>query len=142
MAMLLHVSFRVKDPTRSAPLYTELLDGTRVDVPPLRALGVITISFGDTKRHSVADAIELWPANLHVRDKVGGGGIERIELDPSHHQPYGHLAVASEKSYEKLAAIAEKHGVEIVKADRGLPYLVPSVYDFDGNIIEFFPVEK
>ena len=46
MATLLHLSFRVKDPQRSAELYAELLDGTVSDPGPvLRPAGVKSVAF-------------------------------------------------------------------------------------------------
>jgi hypothetical protein len=42
MATLLHFSFRVKAPARSAALYADLLDGHVVSIgPPLGAIGVL-----------------------------------------------------------------------------------------------------
>ena len=136
MATLLHMSFRVKDPQRSAALYTELLDGTLSDPgPQLRPIGVKSISFGRGQHNRLADLIEFWPQDKHWHH----GGF--VPSDSSHHEPFGHIAFATGKSYEELKAIAQKHGVVIRQEERGLPTLVPVIYDYDGNFLEFFPAE-
>lgn len=136
MATILHMSFRVQDPQRSAALYAELLDGTLVDPgPQLRPIGVQSISFGRGQRNRLADLMEFWPRDKHWRE----GNF--TASDPSRHQPFGHVAFATDKSYEELAAIAQKHGVVIRQEERGLSSLVPVVYDYEGNFLEFFPAE-
>ncbi len=47
MATILHMSFRVKEPQRSAALYAELLDGDLIDPgPQLSSINVKSIAFG------------------------------------------------------------------------------------------------
>ena len=134
MTALLHMSFRVRDPERSAALYTELLGGSLVDPGPvLRPAGVKSIAFGQGKRGALADMMEFWPRDKHWHH----GGF--AASDPHHHEPFGHVAFSTDKSYEELAAIAQKHGVTIRQEERGLATLVPVVYDYDGNFLEFFP---
>ncbi len=136
MAAILHMSFRVRDPQRSAALYAELLDGTLTDPGPiLRPVGVKSIAFGQGRRGPLADMMEFWPQDRHWR------AGDFAASDPSHHQPFGHVAFATSKSYEELAAIAQKHGVMIRQEERGLPTLVPVIYDYDSNFLEFFPAE-
>lgn len=133
MPTLLHLSFRVRDPARSAALYAELLDGQRIENGPiLRSLGVQSIEFGTTHRHPLADSLEFWPSDRHWNG-------EAVALDPAHHQPFGHLAVASEKTHAELVAIATRHGATMKKESRGPGALVSVLYDFDGNFMEFFP---
>ncbi|MBI3304639.1 MAG: hypothetical protein HYZ72_21460, partial [Deltaproteobacteria bacterium] len=108
MATILHMSFRVKDPQRSATLYAELLDGALTDPGPiLRPVGVKSIAFGQGRRGPLADMMEFWPQDRHWRE----GNF--AASDPTHHQPFGHVAFATNKSYEELAAIARKHGVVV-----------------------------
>jgi catechol 2,3-dioxygenase-like lactoylglutathione lyase family enzyme len=134
MATILHMSFRVKDPQRSAALYAELLGGTLTDPGPvLRPIGVKSVTFGQGKRGPLADMMEFWPQDKHWREGHFAAS------DPSRHQPFGHVAFETDKSYEELAAIAQKHGVTIRQEERGLPSLVPVVYDYEGNFLEFFP---
>jgi catechol 2,3-dioxygenase-like lactoylglutathione lyase family enzyme len=130
--MLLHMSFRVKDPVRSAALYAELLDGRVVDIGmPLDSIGVKGVYFGRNGDNELVDQIELWPIDKHWSP----GGF----TDVGRHQvPFGHLAVESDKPYEALEAIAKKHGLTIAREPRPVPYLVPVIYDYDGNFIEFF----
>ncbi len=136
MAAILHMSFRVRDPQCSAALYAELLDGTLTDPGPiLRPVGVKSIAFGQGRRGPLADMMEFWPQDRHWR------AGDFAASDPSHHQPFGHVAFATNKSYEELATIAQKHGVVIRQEERGLPTLVPVIYDYDGNFLEFFPAE-
>ena len=136
MAAILHMSFRVRDPQRSAALYAELLDGALTDPGPiLRPVGVKSIAFGQGRRGPLADMMEFWPQDRHWH------AGDFAASDPSHHQPFGHVAFATNKSYEELAAIAQKHGVMIRQEERGLPTLVPVIYDYDGNFLEFFPAE-
>jgi hypothetical protein len=136
MATLLHMSFRVKDPERSAALYAELLDGARIDPgPQLRPIGVKSISFGRGQRNRLADMMEFWPQDKHWKH----GGF--IDSDPGHHKPFGHVAFATDKTFEELATIAQRHGVVIRQEERGLANLVPVIYDYDGNFLEFFPTE-
>lgn len=136
MATILHMSFRVQDPQRSAALYAELLDGTLVDPgPQLRPIGVKSISFGRGRRNRLADLMEFWPQDKHWREGNFTGS------DPGRHQPFGHVAFETDKSYEELAAIAQKHGVVIRQEERGLSSLVPVIYDYEGNFLEFFPAE-
>lgn len=136
MATILHMSFRVQDPQRSAALYAELLGGTLVDPgPQLRPIGVKSISFGRGQRNRLADLIEFWPQDKHWREG------DFAASDPSRHQPFGHVAFATDRSYEELAAIAQKHGVMIRQEERGLSSLVPVIYDYEGNFLEFFPAE-
>ena len=132
MATLLHLSFRVKSPARSAALYVDLLDGRAVSIgPPLDSIGVIGVYFGRNAENVLLDQIELWPAGKHWAE----GRFIDVE---SGAVPFGHLAVASDKTCEELAAIAAKHGVRLSMEERGLPYPVPVVYDHDGNFIELF----
>ena len=132
MAILLHLSFRVKDPIRSAALYAELLDGRVVDIgPPLDSIRVKGVYFGKSAENELVDQIELWPAGKHWAP----GGF--IEIDPRS-APFGHFAVESDKPWEEVAAIAARHGVAITQEERGLPYLVTVVYDHDGNFLELF----
>ncbi len=130
--MLLHLSFRVGSPERAALLYAELLDGKVRNIgPPLDHIGVKSVAFGKGARSIFKDQIELWPLGKHWSP----GGF--VEVDPKR-APYGHFAVESDKSYEELEAIAHKHGATIAREERGLSYLVPVVYDADGNFVEFF----
>ncbi len=136
MATILHMSFRVKDPQHSAALYAELLGGSLIDPGPmLGPIGVKSIAFGDNQHNRLADMMEFWPPDKHW-DK---GNF--TASDPSRHQPFGHVAFETDKSYEELAAIAQKHGAVIRQEERGLPFLVPVVYDYEGNFLEFFPAK-
>ena len=133
MAAILHMAFRVKDPQRSAELYAELLGGRLIDPgPQLGSIDVKSIAFGDEKRGAFSDMIEFWP-----RDKHWAG--EFVPSDPNRLLPFGHLAFQTTKSEDELAAIAEKHGATFKQEERGLPALVPVIYDFEGNFLEFFP---
>jgi catechol 2,3-dioxygenase-like lactoylglutathione lyase family enzyme len=133
MATILHMSFRVKDPQRSAALYAELLDGALIDPgPQLRPIGVKSISFGRGQHNRLADLMEFWPQDKHWHH----GNF--TASDPSRHQPFGHVAFATNKTYEELATIAQKHEAVIRQEERGLPTLVPVIYDYDGNFLEFF----
>ena len=135
MATILHMSFRVQDPERSAALYAELLDGHVIDPGPvLRPAGVKSIAFGQGQRGSLADMLEFWPQDKHWQGDF-------IASDPSHHKPFGHVAFTTSKSYDELAAIARKHGVEIRQEPRGPLGLTPVIYDYEGNFLEFFPEE-
>src|SRR3954465_15228119 len=137
MATLLHLSFRARDPNPSATLYAELLDGALTDPGPiLRPVGVKSVAFGQGQRGPLADMMEFWPQDKHWQH----GGF--AASNPTHHEPFGHVAFASNKSYEELHAIAEKHGVVIRQEERGLPTLVPVIYDYDGNFLEFFPTNS
>jgi catechol 2,3-dioxygenase-like lactoylglutathione lyase family enzyme len=132
MATFLHMSFRVKDPARSAALYAELLDGHVVDIGmPLDSIGVKGVYFGRNAENELLDQIELWPLDRHWSPR----GFTQVEQQSV---PFGHLAVESDKSYDALAAIANKHGLTIAREERNVPYLVPVIYDYDGNFIEFF----
>lgn len=133
MATILHMSFRVQDPERSAALYAELLDGHSIDPGPvLRPAGVKSIAFGQNKRGSLADMLEFWPLDKHWQGDF-------VPNDPRHHQPFGHVAFATAKSYAELAAIAQKYDVTIRQEPRGPLGLTPVIYDYDGNFLEFFP---
>jgi catechol 2,3-dioxygenase-like lactoylglutathione lyase family enzyme len=133
MAAILHMSFRVKDPQRSAELYAELLGGKLINPgPQLSTIDVKSIAFGKD-RGALADMMEFWPQDKHWH------AGDFTSSDPGHHQPFGHVAFETDKSYEELAAIAEKHGVLICQEERGLASLVPVVYDYEGNFLEFFP---
>lgn len=136
MATLLHLSFRVMDPARSAALYAELLDGRVVDIgPPLDSIGVKGVYFGRNGENELCDQIELWPAGKHW----GPGGFRDLDARAL---PFGHLAVESDKPWEELVRIAERHGARAAQEPRGLPYLVPVIYDLDGNFIELFPPRR
>ncbi len=133
MAAILHLSFRVKEPQRSAELSAELLGGHLIDSgPQLGSIGVKSIAFGDEKRGAFLDMIEFWP-----QDKHWAG--EFIPSDGDRLLPFGHLAFQTKKSEDELAAIAKNHGAVFKQEERGLPELVPVVYDFEGNFLEFFP---
>jgi catechol 2,3-dioxygenase-like lactoylglutathione lyase family enzyme len=133
MATILHLSFRVKDPQRSAELYAELLDGSLVDPgPQLRPIGVKSISFGRGAQNRLADLLEFWPQDKHWQGDF-------IPSDPNQHKPFGHVAFTTSKSYDELAAIAQKHDVNIQQEPRGPLGLTPVIYDYDGNFLEFFP---
>ncbi len=135
MSTLLHMSFRVKNPERSAALYAELLNGTATDPGPvLRPAGVKAVTFGRGQHDPLADYIEFWPKDKHWQ---GGFTVS----DPNRHQPFGHVAFSTDKSYDQLATIAQKYGVEIRREERGPFGLVPVVYDYEGNFLEFFLVK-
>jgi catechol 2,3-dioxygenase-like lactoylglutathione lyase family enzyme len=132
MATILHMSFRVRDPERAAALYAELLDGEAADVGPvLGPIGVKGVSFGRNRENALSDIIELWPLGKHW----AAGGFTEVAPAAA---PFGHLAVESDKPLEALAAIAQKHGLTLAMEERGMTYLVPVIYDYDGNFIEFF----
>lgn len=132
MANLLHLSFRVKAPARSASLYAELLDGRVVDIgPPLDSIGVKGVYFGRSAENELVDQIELWPPGKHWDPQ---GFIDVA----GEHAPFGHFAVESEKSWEEVEAIAKRHDVTVTREQRELPHLVTVVYDHDGNFIELF----
>ena len=132
MSTLLHMSFRVKDPERSATLYAELLNGTVTDPGPvLRPAGVKAVTFGRGQHDPLADYLEFWPHDKHWREGF-------TTSDPTRHQPFGHIAFTTDKSYDQLAAIAQKHNVVIRREERGPFGLVPVVYDYEGNFLEFF----
>lgn len=132
MASLLHLSFRVKSPARSAALYAELLDGRVVDIgPPLDSIGVKGVYFGRSAEYALLDQIELWPAGKHW----AAGSF--VDVDPRG-APFGHFAVESDKPWDEVQAIAARHGARVTQEERGLPYLVTVVYDHDGNFVELF----
>jgi hypothetical protein len=132
MSTVLHVSIRVNDPARSAALFAELLDAEVFDTP-LAPFGVVCIALRRDRPSWLVDMLEFWPADKHWRD----GALQR--LDAAHHQPFGHFAFASDKSWETLEAIAKKHGLLIRREERNMPAPVPVLWDFDGNYLEFFP---
>lgn len=133
MATILHLSFRVSDPERAAALYAELLDGKVVHIgPPLDTIGVKGVAFGRSKQNVLLDQIELWPLGKHWSQ----GGF--IDITPVASVPFGHFAVESDKPYEAIEAVARKHGVTVAREERGVGYLVPVVYDHDGNFVELF----
>lgn len=130
--MLLHLSFRVKDPARSGVLYAALLDGRTVAIgPPLDSIGVCGVAFGRNVENVLLDQIELWPLDKHW----SAGRFVEVEARSG---TFGHFAIESDKSGEQLAALAERHGATFRLEERGMPYLVPVVYDYDGNFVEFF----
>ncbi|MEP7120688.1 MAG: VOC family protein [Byssovorax sp.] len=136
MAILLHLSFRVKDPARSAALYAELLEGRVVDIgPPLDTIGVKGVYFGRNAENELCDQIELWPAGKHW--SVSGF----LDIDQPA-APFGHFAVESDLPWDELVDLAKKHGVVLAREPRGLPDLVPVIYDHDGNFIELFPPRR
>ena len=60
MSTLLHISFRVSDPQRSAELYAELVDGKIVGSGPvLSTIGVRTVVFGDWQPGGLEDIMEF-----------------------------------------------------------------------------------
>jgi catechol 2,3-dioxygenase-like lactoylglutathione lyase family enzyme len=137
MSTILHMSFRVKDPERSAALYAELLDGTLTDPGPvLRPVGVKAVTFGRGGHDPLADYLEFWPQDKHWRE----GNF--TTSDPQRHQPFGHVAFETDKSYEELAAVAQKHGAVIRREERGPFGQIPVIYDYEGNFLEFFPAAK
>jgi hypothetical protein len=132
MATLLHLAFRVTNPVRAAALYAELLDGRVVDIGgPLDAIGVKGVVFGRNAEDVLRDQIELWPADKRWTSK----GFVDVEICDS---MFGHFAVRSGKPHEEIMAIAEKHGVKLSMEERGTGYLVPVIYDHDGNFLEIF----
>ena len=67
MSTLLHMSFRVSDPQRSAELYADLLDGKVVGSgPQLNSIGVRTVVFGDWQPGKAeSTSMEFWPLDKH-----------------------------------------------------------------------------
>ena len=106
MSTLLHMSFRVKNPERSAALYAELLNGTATDPGPvLRPAGVKAVTFGRGQHDPLADYIEFWPQDKHCR-RIHCGAI-RIATN---------LLVTSRlalTNHHQLAAIARETGARI-----------------------------
>ena len=133
MSSLLHISFRVSDPQRSAELYAELVDGKIVGSGPvLTPVGVKTVVFGKWQPGRLEDIMEFWPKDKHW----AAGDFADSAVGPAQH--FGHMAFSTEKSFEELAVIAKKYEVQIAEEERGLPHLVPVVYDYEGNFLEFF----
>ena len=133
MSTLLHMSFRVNDPQRSAELYADLLDGKVVGSgPQLNSIGVRTVVFGDWQPGRLNDIMEFWPLDKHWSK----GEFTDRTVGQDHH--FGHVAFTTDKSFDQLAAIAAKHKVDILEEERGLPHLVPVIYDHEGNFVEFF----
>ena len=136
MSTLLHLSFRVSDPQRSAELYAELLDGKVVGSGPvLKPVGVKTVVWGNWQPGRLEDIMEFWPQDKHWADG------DFTDNAPGQSQHFGHMAFATSKSFDELAKIAKKHDVQIREEERGLPHLVPVVYDYEGNFLEFFSEE-
>ena len=114
MSTLLHMSFRVNDPQRSAELYADLLDGKVVGSgPQLNSIGVRTVVFGDWQPGRLNDIMEFWPLDKHWAK----GEFTDRTVGQDHH--FGHIAFTTDKSFDQLAAIAAKHKVEIVEEERG-----------------------
>jgi catechol 2,3-dioxygenase-like lactoylglutathione lyase family enzyme len=135
MAIFLHLAFRVKNPARSAALYADLLDGRVVDIGgPLDSLGAKGVAFGRNGEDELLDLLELWPWDKQWTP----GGV--VDVDPPS-PALGHFAIRSDASHEKLAAMVRKHSVPLSMEERGLPYLVPVIYDHDGNFVEIFPLQ-
>lgn len=133
MSTLLHLSFRVSDPQRSAELYADLLDGKVVGSGArLNSIGVRTVVFGDWQPGRLNDILEFWPLGKHW----AAGEFTDRTVGHDHH--FGHIAFTTDKSFDELAAIAAQHDVQIVAEDRGLPQPTPVIYDYEGNFVEFF----
>ena len=132
---VLHVSFRVNDPQRSAELFVDLLD-MEIFRTPLEPLGVVCVARRGERQSWLMDMLEFWPADKHW-DKG-----KLVRLDPHSPKLFGHIAFVSGKSYEELARVAEKHGVEIRREERGMSSPVPVIYDECGNYFEFFPAQS
>ena len=103
MSTLLHMSFRVSDPQRSAELYADLLDGKVVGSgPQLNSIGVRTVVFGDWQPGRLNDIMEFWPLDKHWAK----GEFTDRTVGQDHH--FGHIAFTTDKSFDQLAAIAAK----------------------------------
>jgi hypothetical protein len=132
MATLLHLAFRVKSPARAAALYADLLDGRVVNIGgPLDAIGAKGVAFGRNTEDILLDQIELLPADKRWTSK---GFVDVDACDST----FGHFAVRSDKPHEEIIAIAKNHDVTLSMEERGVGYLVPVIYDHDGNFLEFF----
>jgi catechol 2,3-dioxygenase-like lactoylglutathione lyase family enzyme len=132
MTCLLHIAVRVKNPNRSGALYADVLQGRVVDVGgPPSTIGVIGVAFGKNALDPLTDLVELWPADKRWTSE----GF--VDVDPRGAM-FGHVAIRSDLSVEKLTEIAENHGVRLSLEERGVGYPVPIVYDSDGNFIEVF----
>jgi hypothetical protein len=128
----LHVAFRVKEPNRSAALYADLLKGQVKDIGgPPDTIGAKGVMFGNNAQDRMADMVEFWPLDKQWTPQ----GF--VDIDPRGAM-FGHLAIRSDMTPEKLAEIAKAHGVTLSMEERGVGYPVPVVYDHDGNFIEVF----
>lgn len=132
MTSLLHIAIRVTNPKRSGALYADVLQGRVVDVGgPPSTIGAVGVVFGRNALEPLTDLVELWPADKRWTPD----GF--VDVEPQGVM-FGHVAIRSDLSVEKLKEIAEKHGGQLSLEERGVGYPVPVVYDPDGNFIEVF----
>ena len=118
----------------SAELYADLLDGKVVGSgPQLNSIGVRTVVFGDWQPGRLNDIMEFWPLDKPLGPRASSPTARSVRTTTS-----GISRLRPTNPSTKLAAIAAKHKVEIVEEERGLPHLVPVIYDHEGNFVEFF----
>ena len=129
---VLHVSLRVSDPQKSAELFAELLDGEIIDTP-LGQWGVVCVYTPGPRDSWLRNMLEFWPPDKHWRHG------ELIDVDVETQGSYAHLALLSNKSYDEMRPVAERYGFVLREEERGMPSLVPVLYDDLGNYYEFFP---
>lgn len=132
MQGVLHVSFRVNDPQRSAELFAELIDG-QIKPTPLDRWGVVCVYPPGERESWLMDMLEFWPADKHWK----AGKLETV--DPTSQKFFGHIAFYSNKTFDELEPIAKKHGLLIREEERAVGAPVPVLYDDCGNYFEFFP---
>ena len=114
-------------------LYADLLVGKVVGSgAQLNSIGGAHGRVGDWQPGRLNDILEFWPLDKHWAK----GEFTDRTVGQDHH--FGHVAFTTDKSFDQLAAIAAKHKVDILEEERGLPHLVPVIYDHEGNFVEFF----
>lgn len=132
MEGVMHVSMRVANPHHQAALFAELLDGEVIPTP-LGQWGVVCVYTPGPRESWLFNMLEFWPPDKHWRHG------QLVEIDPSQHGSYCHVALLSHKTFAELEPIARRYGFVIREEERGMPNRVPVLYDELGNYFEFFP---
>jgi hypothetical protein len=132
---LLHYAFRADDPDRLAFWYADLFDGQVLLHPVMTALGIqlIKLNHPDALFHGL---LEFWPWDV-VWD--GAAAVfRRVEAKRSP-TSYGHLALKVPRTADEIVAELNRRGIAHRMEPRGPGFLIPTIDDPEGNMIELFP---
>jgi hypothetical protein len=132
---LLHYAFRARDPLGLAHFYADLFEAPFFLHPVMTPLGIIMVKLNHPEAvyHGL---LEFWPW-----DVVWDGHACVFRKVPPQPSPtsYGHLAVKVSRPADEIVAELQKRGIPHRMEPRGPGFLIPTIDDPEGNMIELFP---
>jgi hypothetical protein len=132
---LLHYAFRARDPEKLAAFYADLFEADYFLHPVMNGLGIVLLKLH--RPHALFHGLlEFWPWDV-VWDSEACV-FRKVPARPSP-TSYGHLAVKIPKNADEVIAELKQRGIRHRMEPRAPGFLIPTIDDPEGNMIELFP---